>query len=173
MDMWMLPPCWSHIFSFPGSFLVETWTTDETWVLVFRWPQGAKIPVTGIMGFVWCVWRRVALLFWLFVLSPTVACFTVLRCAQLILGKFLIVRRYSASKTANDLFDCFFFAYILFAWCFRATYRSLWGVLAHQLMTWLKFARFKNNVSARANSIYVPPRSKLLKFLFTRFRIFW
>lgn len=75
------------------------------------------------MGFVWGFWRRVALLFLIVcvVFFPTVACFTVLRCAQLILGKFLIVYRYSVLKSARYLLDYFFFIIILFAWHFRAS----------------------------------------------------
>ena len=84
--------------------------TDESWVLVFHWPQGTKFLVAGIMGFVWCFWRRVALLFLIVcvVFFPTVACITVVRCAQLILGKFLIVYRYSVLKSARDLLGYFF-----------------------------------------------------------------
>ena len=114
-DMWslLLPPYWIHIF-FASRISVyrKTWTivNDESWVLVFHWPQGTTFLVTGIMGFVWCFWRRVALLFLIVcvVFFPTVVCITVVRCAQLILGKFLIVYRYSVLKSARDLLGYFF-----------------------------------------------------------------
>lgn len=68
---------------------------------------------------------------------PTVACFTVPSCAQLILGKFLIVHRYSALKSARDLLDYFFFWFILFAWHFRASNAPLWcSPLSTLLWNW-------------------------------------
>lgn len=108
----------SH-FLVPRIFLIDaTWTidrTDENRVLVFPLTTRNEDSCDRHHGI--CLMllasRRSFVLIVCVVFSPTVACFTVLRCAQLILGKFLIVRRYSASKTASDLFDCFFFDFIV------------------------------------------------------------
>lgn len=121
--------------------------------------------VTGIMGFVWGFWRRVALLFLIVcvVFFPTVACFTVLRCAQLILGKFLIVYRYSVLKSARYLLDHFF----LLLFCSRdifARQMSLGCSPSVLKLTWLKFARFQTKASINANSVHVTSRWTLLKF---------
>lgn len=97
--------------------------TDETWVLVFPLTTRNEDFCDRHPGIclMFLASRRSFVLIVCVVFFPTVACFTVLSCAQLILGKFLIVHRYSALKSARDLLDYFFFWFILFAWHFRAS----------------------------------------------------